>query len=327
MVGSCQNLSSQLFLGMFAFDYNTQIVKSYFGLARHDWVQIKFQFIALDKWTMTSMILEINDRESYKLTDLEGVFYSTSKTYTSSQRTRDFCASGDPDNLGFISVYLPHKVSMLKVRIRTDLSNLTSTNGLTYPSYVYFGLSNMFVRVGTCPTNCKRCSGPLKCIECLSPYVNAGLGECTCDTDIAQVTETGRCVLLCQPGYLFTKIESMTESKCILCSTLSDKMRNCFGCSKVLGQYQCDVCLEGYTLNATGFCVESCPVGTYVQVAYDSTYGLNKMQCINCGTNCVSCKFGICTLCSNTTVYSQGNCISACFDGFYLSLGQCVKCR
>ncbi len=50
-----------MFLGMYGFDYNTQIIKSYFGLAHHDWVHIKFQFVAINRWTATNMILEIND--------------------------------------------------------------------------------------------------------------------------------------------------------------------------------------------------------------------------------------------------------------------------
>lgn len=68
---------------------------------------------------------------------------------------------------------------MLKIRVRTDLTNLTRTPaGSEYPSMVYFGLSNFFVRVGTCPTNCRKCVSPKACIECVSPYITTGTGTC-----------------------------------------------------------------------------------------------------------------------------------------------------
>jgi hypothetical protein len=143
---------------------------------------------------------------------MEGIYYNETRTYSSSQRHRNFCfgtsSNGDPDNLGFISVYLPHTQSMLKVRIRTDLSNMTRIpSGTEYQALVYFGLSNFFVRTGTCPTKCRRCAGPNICLECISPYVtNLETGACDCDLIIAQLTETGRCVKRCSPGYIFTKM-------------------------------------------------------------------------------------------------------------------------
>jgi hypothetical protein len=266
---------------MYGFDYNTQIIKSYFGLAHHDWVQIKFQFVAINRWTATNMILEINDEESYRLADMQTIFHAESRQYSSSQRHRNFCfgqsSNGDPDNLGFISVYLPHRKSMLKIQIRTDLTNLTSMPSITdYASSVYFGISNFFVRTGTCPTKCRKCAGPNLCIECISPYVTTGTGTCDCDLSIAQLTETGRCVKKCPIGYIFTKLSTIPESRCILCSLLEDKLRNCLSCASVNNAYECRACLEGYVLNSTGYCVESCPARTYVQVAYDSAFNINK---------------------------------------------------
>lgn len=163
-IQNCSKLSSQLFFGMYSFDYNTEIFKSYFGMPHHDWIQIKFQFVAINNWTNTNMILEINDRESYRLNVIEGVLASVQKEYSSYIRNRDFCLGGAPDNLGFFSIYLSHQASMLKLRIRTDLVNLSSSNGASYWDDVYFGLSNMFVRAGTCPTNCRKCIGPNYCL-------------------------------------------------------------------------------------------------------------------------------------------------------------------
>lgn len=264
---------------------------------------------------------------------MEGIYYSESKEYSSSQRHRNFCfgtsSGGEPDNLGFISVYLPHTKSMLKLRIKTDLSNMTTVpSGTDYQSQVYFGLSNLFVRTGTCPTKCRRCAGPDKCIECISPYVTTGTGTCDCDLRIAQLTETGRCVKKCSPGYIFTKLGTIPESRCILCSLLEDKMRNCFACASINNAYECTVCLEGYVLNATGYCVESCPANTYTQVTYDATFNINKVQCIPCGVNCSTCAFGICTSCVNSTVYQEGNCVLTCSDGFYLDTTRniCLRC-
>ncbi len=327
-IQNCSKLSSQLFFGMYSFDYNTQIIKSYFGLPHHDWIQIKFQFVAINNWTQTNMILEINDQESYKLDIIEGVYYSEKKEYSSNIRHRDFCLSGAPDNLGFFSVMVSHKASMLKIRIRTDLTNVSSLDGTTYPSYVYFGLSNLFVRSGTCPTNCRKCSGPSICLECISPYITTATGACQCDTTIGQLTETGRCIAKCQTGYLFTRIESMAESRCLLCSLIADNLRNCFACTFVSNAYQCLSCQEGYVLNSQNNCVQYCPSGTYIQVSYDSTYKLNKMECITCGLNCTTCSFGTCSSCTNTTFYQQGYCTSACFNGYFFdaTTKQCLKC-
>lgn len=183
-IQNCTKLSPQLFFGMYSFDYNTQVIKSYFGLPHHDWVHIKFQFVAVNNWTNTKMILEINDRESYKLDLIEGVLYSTQKSYSFNIRHRDFCLSGTPDNLGFFNLYLSHQASMLKIRIRTDLMNTSTTSGNSFSDYVYFGLSNLFVRSGTCPSNCRRCSGPNVCLECISPYKTTATGTCDCNTTI-----------------------------------------------------------------------------------------------------------------------------------------------
>jgi hypothetical protein len=78
--------------------------------------------------------------------------------------------SSDPDNLGFINLYFSHTASMLKIRIRTDLSGLGSVDPADYPAYLYFGLRNLFVRAGTCPTNCRKCIGPNLCADCIKPY-------------------------------------------------------------------------------------------------------------------------------------------------------------
>lgn len=52
---------------------------------------------------------------------------------------------------------------MLKLRIKTSLYYLNDTNTVDYARGVYFGIRNVFIRVGTCPTNCKRCLSPTKC--------------------------------------------------------------------------------------------------------------------------------------------------------------------
>lgn len=56
-VRNCSGLGSTLFFGLYAFDYNTQIIKSYYGLPYHNWAHIRFQYIAADTWRQTQMIL------------------------------------------------------------------------------------------------------------------------------------------------------------------------------------------------------------------------------------------------------------------------------
>ena len=72
LVRNCSGLSDEELFGVAAFDYNTQLIRSYFGLPSHDWVHIKFSFVAVDGWNQTDMILEINDQESYALELFEG---------------------------------------------------------------------------------------------------------------------------------------------------------------------------------------------------------------------------------------------------------------
>ena len=46
---SCSGMS-QKFYGVKVFDYDTIILKTYYGLPYHDWAEIKIQFAAIDSW-------------------------------------------------------------------------------------------------------------------------------------------------------------------------------------------------------------------------------------------------------------------------------------
>ena len=61
-VKACSGMPNITYFGLYSFPYNAQIIKSYFGLPQHDWMQIRFQFIAADRWNRTGFVLELNDQ-------------------------------------------------------------------------------------------------------------------------------------------------------------------------------------------------------------------------------------------------------------------------
>lgn len=63
-----------------------------------------------------------------------------------------------------MNVYFSHKDSMLKIRVGTTLSTLTGAQAIdNVANYIFYGIRDVFVRAGSCPTNCKRCAGPDNC--------------------------------------------------------------------------------------------------------------------------------------------------------------------
>ena len=41
----------QPFFGVEAFDYDTVIIKTYYGLPYHDWINLKIQYVIVDTWS------------------------------------------------------------------------------------------------------------------------------------------------------------------------------------------------------------------------------------------------------------------------------------
>lgn len=50
-------MTHQPLIGKNAFDYDTIIYKSYYGLPFHQWAQLKFQFFIIDQWDGQDLIV------------------------------------------------------------------------------------------------------------------------------------------------------------------------------------------------------------------------------------------------------------------------------
>jgi hypothetical protein len=120
--------------------YKSQIIKTVFGLPTHSWVQIKFQFLAIDNWKGDSLLLEINSNNSYNKYSIEYPQTINSYTFNSSQRIVDLCGSATyPDSLAVIDNYFSHSASSLKFRIKVNpLSTNISANSSV--NQLYFGV-------------------------------------------------------------------------------------------------------------------------------------------------------------------------------------------
>jgi len=47
------------------FDYTTKVVKTIYNLPPHQWINVRFQAIMIDKWTGNTLVIELNQNLNY----------------------------------------------------------------------------------------------------------------------------------------------------------------------------------------------------------------------------------------------------------------------
>ena len=55
-INTCTGMT-QKFYGAGSMDYDSIIIKTYYGLPYHDWARIKIQFAAIDRWEGDYLVL------------------------------------------------------------------------------------------------------------------------------------------------------------------------------------------------------------------------------------------------------------------------------
>ncbi len=62
-------------LGRYAFNYNSVIYKTYYGLPFHQWAMVKFQIFILDNWQDQSLIVEVELGRNQNSSDFTTSFF------------------------------------------------------------------------------------------------------------------------------------------------------------------------------------------------------------------------------------------------------------
>ncbi|KAF7794731.1 hypothetical protein EIP86_005869 [Pleurotus ostreatoroseus] len=109
------------------------------------------------------------------------------------------------------------------------------------------------------------------------------------------------------------------------CDSCPAKCTKCgipnFNVASTVNQLQCTGCLPGFVLSQ-GQCVESCPVGTFLNPQ-------DNLTCTACDSSCSSCAGSstFCLTCANNQLASGGKCVSSCPSGTFTSSSSCITCH
>ena len=278
---SCSRLPGYNWLGGYGlFGYSTKVVKSLFALPPHQWLNVRFQAVLIDKWVGNTLLLEASSAQSY-LGGLSAPQIIWQESFDSQQRFTDFCGNSSiPDNLAVVDAWIPHNLSSAVLRIRLNESD-TTFNASSTLNQAFFAVRELLIRVGTCGKGCKTCAGPSQCIECILPYTLSS-GSCVCNSNYGFATLSG-CHANCLSGYYY----NATANTCLNCEKL---LPNCQTCSNAT----CLSCSLGFFYSNSSSsvqCVRYCP-DSYTETRNISIINNRTVitdQCAPCPSNCRTC--------------------------------------
>lgn len=148
----CDYMPGQPFMGRYAFDYDSIVTRTYYGLPYHQWAMIKFQFFIIDNWLNQDFIVEIEGQRNHEPTIFGTTLTSQSFTYSEDIRNTNFC--GQPqfkDSLGIFNQSFMHGDSILKFRIKTSLRDVSNDQLPANAQDIYFGIREVLLITGICP--------------------------------------------------------------------------------------------------------------------------------------------------------------------------------
>ena len=234
-------------------------------------------------------------------------------------RHTSFCGNTTTtDNMAVVDAYAHHEGSMAKFRIRMKDSEV-STDPSDALNWAYFGVRELFIRVGSCPRHCLECSSPKFCKKCEAPYTATTNGSCMCDSTLGFDDGYG-CLANCDPDEFY----SSSEKECIPCD---DQFQNCQTCTA----NECLRCEPGFFFDdEDDKCVDFCPSG-YRESKNISFYLGGTLEerdaCVACPNNCSTCTMnGSCIFCKSGYRFYQGECLEDCPVGYTSRWSECVKC-
>jgi hypothetical protein len=174
--------------------------------------------------------------------------------------------------------------------------------------------SYQFLRNGTCLARCPdgftNLQGSFDCNPCNTSCTTCAQGNpnhcLTCNALYQYyITETSECVSQCPDGYY------PNGKVCVKCQS---------PCNTCLSNTQCTSCLDSYLYHSSkNKCLSTCPSDFTIQ---------QENKCIDCSTNCNTCKTTIsqCTSCANSLALMNNQCIPNCPTGFANANGICTQC-
>lgn len=313
---SCSKLAGFSWLGGYSqFGYSAKLIKTVFGLSVHQWANIRFHVVLVDQAQNNTLLVEVNAQDSYTRDAMESPRVAWAARFNSSMRRVDFCGNASvPDNIAVVDAWTPHNLSSLKFRIRLNESD--SANSSTK---VFFGIRELFIRVGTCGRNCRFCASPSQCTQCDLPYELIN-GSCVCSG-----TYGFPALEACSRNCIVGEYYNNTANSCYKCEFLTADCMTCEG-------RRCLTCQLGYFMiddGDVGRCSKECPDGFGgKRNAVRVVRGLAVVGdlCVSCPANCRSCNGNICLFCSQNYHYSQGSCLSSCPSATTSFQGLCRRC-
>lgn len=119
-VSNCSKLSGFNWLGGYqAFGYTAKVIKKVYALPPHQWMNIRFQAVLIDKWVGNTLLLEVLSSQNLTASSSLSVVWQGS--YVSQMRFADFCGNSSiPDNLAIVDAWIPHNLSSTYFRIRMN---------------------------------------------------------------------------------------------------------------------------------------------------------------------------------------------------------------
>lgn len=120
-MNNCSKLPGYNWLGGYgAFGYTTKIVGSLLALSPHQWLNVRFQAVIIDKWIGNTLLLEVSSSLPTS-TGTSNAATVWQATYVSQMRFVDFCGNSSiADNLATVDAWIPHNLSSAYIRIRLN---------------------------------------------------------------------------------------------------------------------------------------------------------------------------------------------------------------
>ncbi|KAL4489764.1 hypothetical protein ABPG72_022404 [Tetrahymena utriculariae] len=290
------------------------ISRSWTGLAPHWSIRVGYTLWKIDQW----------NNQNFNVTADSTVVQLI--TYGSNAGTSDLCGfNNQPDLFQNQVANFTHNSTTLTINFRTNLTNNVSAQS--------FGLSNLYVLVDYCTSNCISC-GASGCLVCQSQYYlykNVCLINCPSSTYVSNLTTCVDCNSNCKtcnsPGNICTSCNSpnfLNPGSGLTCLPTCPVSYCCSGSLYLdISTNSCNsTCPQDISTNS---CNSTCPQGTYP----DGSTNI----CSNCDANCATCYGGTssnCLTCNLPLSYqkSTSECISSCTSGQYLdtNTNNCTQC-
>ncbi|EAR95046.2 TNFR/NGFR cysteine-rich region family protein (macronuclear) [Tetrahymena thermophila SB210] len=306
------------------------ISRSWTGLAPHWSIRIGYTLWKIDQWNNQNFILSVDGSVVQQI------------PYGSNVGTSDLCGFNNQLDLFQNQIAnFTHSSTTLTINFSNSLSGNVGTQS--------FGLSNLYVLVDYCTSNCITC-GASGCLACQSSYFlynNVCVTSCPSSTYFSNPTTCVDCNSNCKtcnsPGNICTSCYSpnfLNPGNGLTClatcpvsywPSTSDQIcktcdQSCYTCISPGGANNCTSCSGSlYLYNSQ--CISQCPIGTY------SSTVTNNNQCLPCNSSCKTCSgpnSTDCLSCSSPNYLQplQNSCVSSCNSNQFAdnTLLKCINC-